>query len=320
MSKSKDNNLVKKHDELSRKFLTDISTARDFLRLHLDKDIVAKCDLNTLTIESGSYIEDDLKKLASDIVYKVDLVDSTSCAYVYMLIEHQSRPEKLMPIRILRYQLSILQKHIDENKVEGDLPLVVPMVFYNGKASPYPYATDIKELFADREIIDKLPLGNFGLVDLTVMSNEEILEHGKLALLEMVMKHIHVRDFKQAVESIYKAVYISYVSEINKSLFDSVLSYLMKAREEQELQPLFAQIIESINDYKDDVMSYEETLIQRGLERGRNEGMERGIQEGELKTQKMVKELLKSGVDEAIVAKASHLTKQQLEEIKKSLH
>ena len=67
-------------------------------------------------------------------------------------------------------------------------------------------------------------------------------------------------------------------------------------------------------------MSYEETLIQRGLERGRNEGMERGIQEGELKTQKMVKELLKSGVDEAIVAKASHLTKQQLEEIKKSLH
>ena len=104
-------------------------------------------------------------------------------------------------------------------------------------------------------------------------------------------------------------MYISYVSEINKSLFDSVLSYLMKAREEQELQPLFAQIIESINDYKDDVMSYEETLIQRGLERG--------IQKGEYH---MVRELLKSGVDESIVAKASHLTKQELDEIKKSLH
>ncbi len=81
MSKNKENNLVKKHDELSKKFLTDISTARDFLRLHLDKDIVAKCDLNTLAIESGSYIEDNLKQYASDIVYKVDLLDRKSCAY-----------------------------------------------------------------------------------------------------------------------------------------------------------------------------------------------------------------------------------------------
>ena len=317
MSKSKDTNLVKKHDELSRKFLTDISTARDFLRLHLDKDIVAKCDLNTLTIESGSYIEDDLKKFASDIVYKVDLVDNTSCAYVYMLIEHQSRPEKLMPLRILRYQLSILQKHIDENKVEGDLPLVVPMVFYNGKASPYPYATDIKELFADREIIDKLPLGNFGLVDLTVMSNEEILEHGKLALLEMVMKHIHVRDFKNVVKYIYNAVYIAHENEINKSLFDSFLYYLINARNKDELKPLFEQITNNINEYKGDVMTYAEELRQEG----RQEGLERGLQRGRLEEkQEMARELLKSGVDKSIVARASHLSEQELEQIQNSIH
>ena len=86
----------------------------------------------------------------------------------------------------------------------------------------------------------------------------------------------------------------------------------MKAREEQELQPLFAQIIESINDYKDDVMSYEETLIQRGLEKG--------LQRGKLEKQEMAKELLRSGVDKSIVARASHLTEQELEQIQKSLH
>ncbi len=305
MSKSNDNNLVKKHDELSRKFLTDIGTARDFLRLHLDKDIVAKCDLDTLTIESGSYIEDDLKKFASDIVYKVDLVDNTSCAYVYMLIEHQSRPEKLMPLRILRYQLAILQKHIDENKVEGDLPLVVPMVFYNGKASPYPYATDIKELFADREIIDKLPLGNFGLVDLTIMSNEEILEHGKLALLEMVMKHIHVRDFRNVVRYLYNAVYIAHDNEINKSLFNSFLHYLINARNKDELKPLFEQITNNINEYKGDVMTYAEELRKEGRQEEKQE---------------IARELLKSGVDKSIVARASHLTEQELEQIQNSLN
>ena len=88
------------------------------------------------------------------------------------------------------------------------------------------------------------------------------------------------------------------------------------SREEQELQPLFAQIIESINDYKDDVMSYEETLIQRGLERG----LQRGLQRGKLEKQELAKELLRSGVDKSIVARASHLTEQELEQIQKSLH
>ena len=57
--------------------------------------------------------------------------------------------------------------------------------------------------------------------------------------------------------------------------------------------------------------------IQEGLQRGIQRGLQRGIQEGE---HHMARELLKSGVDESIVAKASHLSKQELDEIKKSLH
>jgi predicted transposase/invertase (TIGR01784 family) len=308
MSKNNIDNLIKKHDELSKKFLTDINMAREFLEIHLDKSVVAKCDLNTLTVESGSYIEDDLQKYFSDIVYKVDLLDKINCAYIYMLIEHQSKAETLMPLRILRYQLSILQKHIDEHKIDGNLPSVVPLVFYNGLKSPYPYATDIRDLFADVDIIDKMPLGTFGLVDLTVMSNDEILKHGKLALLEMVLKHIHVRDFRKVAELIYNAVFIAYRDDIQKGLFDSAVAYLMKAREAQELQPLFEQIITNIDNYKGDVMSYEETLIQKGR------------QEGVQIAQNMVKELLRSGVDDAIIAKASLLTQKELDEIKKCLN
>ncbi len=312
MSNYKTDNLIKMHDELSKKFLTDIDMAREFLELHLDKSVVAKYDLSTLSIESGSYIEDDLRKYFSDIVYKADLLNKTSCAYIYVLIEHQSRSEKLMPLRILRYQLSILQKHIDEYKVDANLPLVVPLVFYNGEKSPYPYATELRDLFADIDIIDKIPLGTFGLVDLTVMSNYEILKHGKLALLEMVLKHIHVRDFKKVVELIYNAVFIAYRDDIQKNLFDSAVTYLMKARKMSELKPLFEQIITSIDDYKGDVMTYAEELIQEGLQKGRQEGMQMA--------QNMVKELLKSGVDESIVAKASHLSQKELAEIKKSLN
>ncbi len=99
--------LVNKHDELCKKFLTDISVAKDFLQLHLREDIKTKCDFQTLTIEDGSYIDNDLRKRMSDIVYKMDLLDKTNCAYIYLMVEHQSSDDRLMPIRILRYQLEI---------------------------------------------------------------------------------------------------------------------------------------------------------------------------------------------------------------------
>ena len=56
MSKTK----VKQHDALVKKFLTNLDTALDFLQIHLPAEIKNICDLSSLTIESGSYLEDDL--------------------------------------------------------------------------------------------------------------------------------------------------------------------------------------------------------------------------------------------------------------------
>ena len=52
----------------------------------------------------------------------------------------------------------------------------------------------------------------------------------------------------------------------------------------------------------------------------RQEGLQRGLERGRLEKQEMARELLKSGVDKSIVARASHLTEQELEQIQNSLH
>jgi predicted transposase/invertase (TIGR01784 family) len=316
------NKLIKKHEEISKKFLTDIHNAKLFLKFHLDPKILAKCDVNSLAIEPNSYLDNDLRKRFSDIVYKLDLQNKLSNVYVYILIEHQSVAQKLMPVRILRYQLEIIQNHIDKYKVEDNLPLVVPLVFYNGDVSPYPYATDIKDLFADKELINDVYLGKFKLVDLTIMPEDEILQHQQLAIMEMCLKHIQARDFSNIImEYILKAILVAHDSNLSKNLFDSAISYIMNAREGIELQPLFKQIIEHISEYEDDIMTYAEELRQEGMQKGRQEGMQEGIHEGMQKgMHQMAKELLKSGVDESLIAKASHLSQKELDEIKKSLH
>ncbi len=108
--------LTKKHDEFVKKCLTDISMAQEFPQNYLPAEIKEKCNFDKLSIAGGSYIGDDLKAHASDIVYKVDLKNNEGCAYIYGLIEHQSSPHEFMQYRILRYQMAIIQKHMEKHK------------------------------------------------------------------------------------------------------------------------------------------------------------------------------------------------------------
>ena len=49
------------HDAIFRQMLTQKEVARDFLQLYLPAPFLSICDLNTLQLASGSFIEEDLR-------------------------------------------------------------------------------------------------------------------------------------------------------------------------------------------------------------------------------------------------------------------
>ncbi|MBZ7444452.1 Rpn family recombination-promoting nuclease/putative transposase [Klebsiella grimontii] len=91
------------HDAIFRQMLTQKEVARDFLQLYLPAPFLSICDLNTLQLASGSFIEEDLRSSDSDILYS--LQTRHGAGYIYVLIEHQSSPDKLMAFRLMRYML-----------------------------------------------------------------------------------------------------------------------------------------------------------------------------------------------------------------------
>ena len=91
------------HDAIFRQMLTQKEVARDFLQLYLPAQFLSICDLNTLQLASGSFIEEDLRSSDSDILYS--LQTRHGAGYIYALIEHQSSPDKLMAFRLMRYML-----------------------------------------------------------------------------------------------------------------------------------------------------------------------------------------------------------------------
>ena len=102
------------HDLVFKQFLTHPETARDFMQLHLPKQLQALCDLSTLKLESGSFVEESLCPYFSDVLYS--LKASTGDAWIHVLIEHQSTPDKHMALRLLRYAVAAMQRHLDAGK------------------------------------------------------------------------------------------------------------------------------------------------------------------------------------------------------------
>lgn len=303
--------ITHKHDKLARYLLTDIEIAKDFLQIHLPFDIKTKCDFNSLTIESGSFISEDLKSSQADVVYKINLFSVTSSsepnyAYIYTLVEHQSSPEWLMPFRILQYQISIIQKHLDKHpKKNKHLPLVIPIVFYNGDSSPYPYSNNISEIFANKNLYQKIQLGNFTLVDLTVLEDNEILRHKKAAALEATLKHIRTRNFVVQIEAIIKALEIACKAGLKKESISVTFKYLIDAKEKDEVLLFFDKIESSkLNKYGDEIMTYADYLRQEGEQKGEHNAQ-----------QKIAMEFLRDGDSVERVARCTHLSIDEVQDL-----
>ena len=92
------------HDAVFKTFLSRVETARDFIELHLPPSLIKICKLETLRLESGSFVEDDLRPYFSDILYSLET--TSGHGYVHVLIEHQSSPDKHMSFRLMRYAIA----------------------------------------------------------------------------------------------------------------------------------------------------------------------------------------------------------------------
>lgn len=77
--------------------------------IHLPSTLRQICNLNTLRLESGSFIEEDLRPHYSDILWSLETSEGEG--YIYVVIEHQSTPDAHMAFRLMRYAMAAMQRH-----------------------------------------------------------------------------------------------------------------------------------------------------------------------------------------------------------------
>ncbi len=119
------------HDALVKHAFGDTENAAAELRAVLPQAIVEALDFRTLRVCPGSYVDDALRDLHSDLLYEVQLAGRE--ALLYVLFEHQSRVDPLMPYRLLRYVVRVWEAWRREHPNARKLPAVLPVVLHHGR-------------------------------------------------------------------------------------------------------------------------------------------------------------------------------------------
>ncbi|EKN4774953.1 Rpn family recombination-promoting nuclease/putative transposase [Yersinia enterocolitica] len=306
------------HDALFKQFLTHPETARDFLEVHLPPALRQACDLNTLRLESGSFIEEDLRAYYSDVLYS--LKAGQGDGYIYALIEHQSSPDKHMGFRMMRYAIAAMQRHLDAGN--DKLPLVIPILFYHGQVTPYPYPMNWLQEFSEPELAGQLYGNDFPLVDVTVISDDEIMTHRRMAILELLQKHVRQRDLAELMEQLVTLLLAGYT---NNEQLTSLMNYMLQVGDTAAPENFIRELARRSPQHEEVLMTIAQKLEQKGIEKGRQEGRMEGIQLGETKGRQegvlegkleVARTMLANGLDRDSVMKMTGLSADDLAQIR----
>jgi predicted transposase YdaD len=85
--------------------LEDPAALRDLLQI-LEPELTEQLDFSRAERVNRSFIPDDLRKQESDLIFSVPLREEAAEhpeVWIYVLLEHQSRRDPLMPLRLYQY-------------------------------------------------------------------------------------------------------------------------------------------------------------------------------------------------------------------------
>ncbi|MDN8540227.1 Rpn family recombination-promoting nuclease/putative transposase [Erwinia sp. BC051422] len=301
------------HDAVFKQFLTDPAVAKDFMAQHLSESVRAACDFSTLRLASGSFVEESLRACFSDVLYSLKTAGGDG--YIYVLIEHQSTPDRHMAFRLLRYAVAVMQRHLDAGHTK--LPLVIPVLFYNGKRSPYPFSTHWLHGFTDPDMAGRIYGTHFPLVDVTAIPDDEIVHHRKMAALTLVQKHIHQRDMTDLLDRLTALIL---AGDLTEQHLISLVNYLLLAGEASDAKVFVQQLAQRVPQHEEKLMTIAQQLKQTGVQEGMKMGVEKGMRKGmrlgrKAEARNIARAMLRQGFDLQAVATLTGLSKVELAQL-----
>lgn len=293
------------HDKTFRKILDDKKEFTIFINkiFNLEERLEEK-DIEKY---NRKFVSVDYTNQESDVIYKLKNKE------IFILVEHQTKIDKKMPIRILKYELEIIRSRMDENN-RLEFPIIIPIVLYTGKQrwnAKINYPSYNSELARYRG----LKKVEYNLVDINDYTIEDLYKENsiltKIMILEKSNKYIEI---------------INNVDKIVNKVYDSKL--YTQTQKEMLLNILNNTMInivgnKKMKEYKIKLEGGENMLaLYEMIENERNEIYSTGIKEGKVKgkiegIKAIAKKMLRMKFDKDTIMKTTGIKEEELEKMKK---
>ncbi|MEZ4267865.1 MAG: Rpn family recombination-promoting nuclease/putative transposase [Myxococcota bacterium] len=188
------------HDKLFKAVFTETRYAIAHFRKFLAPQVVGLLDLDAAERQDATFIDHALREREADVLYAVPwsrpdepAEPDKPPALLYLLFEHQSTVDSMMPRRLLRYMDRIWDSWLAANKGAARLPAILPLVLYHG-AREWTAATGFGELLdlpeAARPLVEPyVPMFQMILQDIPRMPDALLAGSTFDAAARMLFKH-----------------------------------------------------------------------------------------------------------------------------------
>ena len=298
------------HDRYARSMMTHPNVSQEFFREYLPVPIQEALDFSSIKLESESFIDEKLKLQLADLLFSATF--NGKPGFLYILFEHASKSTPLLPFRMHKYKVSIMDKHLIKNKT-NELPLIYPIILYTGKR-PYTHSMDLFELFSpeEKELAKEIFVKPYHLIDLAKTPDEELEKFFWFGTMARTLKHIHDSDIVPFFEKIFEDLKELEKLEENRYI-DSTVFYIAEVgnapRKEEFVNTM--KKLKSMNEEK--LMTIVDHLKAEMKAEFLKQGIEKGIEQGRKERDaQMAKTLLLKGIDIDIISETTGLSKEEI--------
>lgn len=306
------------HDKIFRTVLEDkkqvIKLINEVLKLS------RKLTESEIEIYNSSYISERFENKESDIVYKMKEKN------IFFLIEHQSKIDYEMPMRVLNYEIEIMRQALGNRKIakNSKIPMIIPIVIYTGRRK-WNVALKIEEYQEILQDYKIKALGEYNLIDINDYSIEELEKNETFLAKLMIIEKSESKE--ELIKNLTKIVEGEKVTE-NARLLYRIINYVLREKLGNEMTKELLKKLKGGNENMGlavmEMLEEEERELKKRIRKSCREAEQRGIEQGKsegisIGKVEVAKEMLKNNIEDAIIIKVTQIEDNQLDKIKEEI-
>ncbi|CUB07956.1 Putative transposase, YhgA-like/Domain of unknown function (DUF4351) [Tepidiphilus thermophilus] len=274
-------NMNARHDASYKHLFSSPKVVQHLIEGFLPAEGLGRLDFSTLEKVPASYVSDDLRERADDVIWRVKTGEDW--LYLYLLIEFQSSVDPWMAVRLLTYVGLLYQDLIKGGQIQGRrLPPVLPIVFYTGEAR-WSAATDLAELLPQNppETLAKyLPRLAYVLIDENAYSDETLAGLKNVVAATMRLKRQQwPQDLARLTAVLHR--WFAGDAELERLLTVWIREYLLRDLRPELDVPEAHDLGEITMQLAERFKQWEEEVARKAIQQGLEKGVQKGKLEGE---------------------------------------